>query len=781
MFRRARVSYKPRDSLGRQEQIALHHAIEQKNLQKVTELIQQGVNPKIRNREGQTASEFAASLIPSMSNLFDVKVMQTIMSAVTVEAQSHNVERTTTKGHTMDVAQPDAKQNEVRKLLEEADHILLGAPLELMDLKHAPTLTARVDRLRPQKELFEQQCNAVLNAQMEDQKFKNDSNVLRLQAKLQAINMRFLQLEQLHDKEKLRDLELKLLGHSTRVDDKSVEDHKSKHDKIIKMIGDLHEHCATINKQINYDTGANIHELYKTKELLKNFAHTVTSAVTIARNLLTDHEYAGAMASIDVANARVIVATDRIRAVLNEFAKPIQLPTPQLSDSTIILNGIGMVHINAFAGNKTAVKVDLKRLDTAKASAAAADNKNVSHVDEKDALGRTAIMYAAVNGQVDTARHLRKKKDAKLNIQDANQQTGLMLVVRNGNKAGVEFYLKKHTKKRPDWMQDVISKFRALDCKADADCLEIYEKHKMVNLQLLDREGASVLVRAVTAVSCVEQIDIVKLLLAEMKQHNQCIDTAIRNLPKDHRLEAVRAGLLRNKISHVTPDSHGRNVLHYACACAHENIVGLLLAHLQEQHAAEWLAMLNTRDKYGYTPLMLASSQGKDRIVKLLVAISGIDLSVEHPVLRFTALDFSIHHRELLLEANRLHPDAKRQEKMKQYANLESLLSAQGHSVSRITNERQEYIRFIQSQMAVGARNLKDQKQMHEPSSAAAGLPNERAVEHLSASSSSAAGSVATMRHSVLMPQSGGVTPAASAGVNTGAPAKHTLTSSAGH
>lgn len=468
-----------------------------------------------------------------------------------------------------------------------------------------------------------------------------------------------------------------------------------------KNIDEFNAQVENLQKEIKQLNGANLESLYHQYITLNKAIDQ--SLVQFVSALLTKDDSNDIVAANNCLNKVKeceILAQSQYIQLTKLLQKPIEKLNPLYSDNTIVTDGKEII-ADAYAGNLKKLRERLGNFNLfEKMSLTDVDKKHLDEakdLNEKDSVGRTALMLSAANSNIKCAEYLLKKHKylsnkylnnqkfkLHLNEVDKHGQNGLFLCARMGSIDGVTFYLLENNSRKSYWVNDVIEMAQLETTSFDVT--GIYEKYGMINLEALDKENSTVLMRAVTGQTknTKSQIAILAVLLKEIKQHNQRIHDMCKvvssNLKEGKQEYAIKINAELNKhlINIQKCDNNGRNILHLACGFGQQAVLQELLRWLKENLTVEVIKQLAyANDNDGMTPLMLASALGRDDLISDIVAFYNdlkLDLDQTHTKLQFTALDYVIYQRKLLCNTFSQNVDTDNNKQLQRYLNIEILL-----------------------------------------------------------------------------------------------------------
>ena len=225
-------------------------------------------------------------------------------------------------------------------------------------------------------------------------------------------------------------------------------------------------------------------------------------------------------------------------------------------------------------------------------------------VNQRDSLGMTPLIWAAVYGHEEVVRLLLQKRFIQPDHQDANYgRTALSWAAGNGHEGVVRLFLRQQfvNPGSVDGQGGKLARVASL----------LFERY--VNPDNLCRRGRTPLSWAAEN----GHEGIVKLLLERKAVNPNTRDTMGGLTPLSWAAECghdstVKLLLERKDINPNSSSESGRTPLSRAARSGHEGVVKLLLER-EDIHP-------DTADTdYGQTPLSLAAENGNDAIVKLLL------------------------------------------------------------------------------------------------------------------------------------------------------------------
>lgn len=467
-----------------------------------------------------------------------------------------------------------------------------------------------------------------------------------------------------------------------------------------KNIDEFNAQVENLQKEIKQLNGANLESLYHQYNTLnKAIDQSLVQFVSALSSKDDSNDIMAANNCLKKVKECVMLAQSQYVQLRKLIQKPIEKLNPLYSDNAIVTNGKEII-ADAYAGNLKKLRERLGNFNLLeKMSLTDIDKKHLDEakdLNEKDSVGRTALMMAAANSNTKCVEYLLKKykylsskyldnQKYKLQLNEVDQQgqNGLFLCARMGSIDGVKFYLSENNSRKFYWVNDVIEKAQET---TSYDVTTIYEKYGMINLEALDKENSTVLMRAVTgqAKNIKSQIEILAILLKEIKQHNQSINDMCKvvtsNLKEGKQEYAVKINVELNKhlINIIKSDKNGRNILHLACGFGQQAVLQELLRWLKDNLTVEVIKQLAyANDNDGMTPLMLTAALGRDDLISDIVDFYNdlkLDLNQAHTKLQFTALDYVISQRKLLCNTFSQDLDTDKNKQLQRYLNIEILL-----------------------------------------------------------------------------------------------------------
>ncbi|KAF5240211.1 hypothetical protein FOXYS1_15468, partial [Fusarium oxysporum] len=264
------------------------------------------------------------------------------------------------------------------------------------------------------------------------------------------------------------------------------------------------------------------------------------------------------------------------------------------------------LHLAAYLGIKEGVRI----------------MSNSNPINHRDTYGRTALSYAAMQGNAAIVELLLDMENVDVDARDEEGRTPFSWAAEKGHGSIIELLLKtgKVSINAQDWEGSTALSLAA-DEGHESVVKLLLDREKEVDVDARDKSGLTPLSWA--AWSGHEAI--VKLLLDTGKVDVDTRDEEGRTpflLAAEGGSESIVKLLVdTGKVDIDSRDEEGRTPLWWAAWSGHEAIVKLLLDRGKEVD-------VDARDEEGQTPFLQATERGHKAIVKLLLDTGKVDIDV---------------------------------------------------------------------------------------------------------------------------------------------------------
>lgn len=234
--------------------------------------------------------------------------------------------------------------------------------------------------------------------------------------------------------------------------------------------------------------------------------------------------------------------------------------------------------------------------------------------------GRTALHFAAINGNESIVSLLFERAGVELDITDRiHRHTPLSLAAENGHEKVLQMLLRKG-RVNVDHRNRIDETPLLLAAKNGHErAVQILLKHKRVDVNSKDR------IPGWTALSWAARSGHEKVVQALLQNKRVDVDHKGKNKKTPLSLAAcyghdkvVKALAMNDGVDVNSKDVWGRTPLSIAAWCGREKVVQVLL----ENKSAD----VNSKDRWGRTPLFMAARDGRENVVKILIENENVDI-----------------------------------------------------------------------------------------------------------------------------------------------------------
>ena len=249
-------------------------------------------------------------------------------------------------------------------------------------------------------------------------------------------------------------------------------------------------------------------------------------------------------------------------------------------------------------------------------------------VNDEDVHGQTALIYAAGEGHVEIVKCLINVEDIRVDTRNRRGKTALMYAAEQGhveivdcliNAVGIDVNTKDHNGKTALMYAAEQGHVTIIQCLMDVENIDIHAR---------DENGRIALIYA--ARCC--HTDAFKLLMNAKNIPHKYIVASLMKAAKNGGIDIVEYILGIESIGVDAKDENDCTALMHAASNGKYKVVELLLAKG---------AAVNAVDREGRTALIYASSCGHVNVVRSLMDAKGIDLGIKDQR-RNIALDYAI-------------------------------------------------------------------------------------------------------------------------------------------